>query len=178
MSEYSVDALKGFLDYAATKGLLNKSTAGAKKIAVERVFVAADEEESADVRSVDIHHLMSRFINLSGSEFRPESLASYQSRVKSSIEDFIAWKESPIAFRPSKRNASKKAKAQVTASPVVQNSPGKGPSSADIATALTHSLPIPIRPDLIVRVDGIPYNLTQSEAKKIANVVLAMASEG
>ncbi len=36
-------------------------------------------------------------------------------------------------------------------------------------------LPIPIRPDLTVKIQGLPYDLTVHEANKIANVVKAMA---
>ena len=39
-------------------------------------------------------------------------------------------------------------------------------------------VPIPIRADLIVRVHGLPADLTVAEAQKIANVVQALASEG
>jgi hypothetical protein len=35
-------------------------------------------------------------------------------------------------------------------------------------------VPIPIRPDLTVHVQGIPFDLTEAEARKIAAVVTAM----
>ncbi len=37
-------------------------------------------------------------------------------------------------------------------------------------------LPIPIRPDVTVFVQGLPYDLTEAEANKIANVIRAMAT--
>jgi hypothetical protein len=36
-------------------------------------------------------------------------------------------------------------------------------------------LPIPIRADLTVRVHGLPFDLTQAEARKVAAVIQAMA---
>ncbi len=36
-------------------------------------------------------------------------------------------------------------------------------------------LPIQIRPDVVVRIAGIPYDLTEAEAAKIAAVITAMA---
>jgi hypothetical protein len=36
-------------------------------------------------------------------------------------------------------------------------------------------LPIPIRADLTVYIQGLPFDLTESEAKRISNVVTAMA---
>jgi hypothetical protein len=178
MSDYSFDALTGFLDYGASKGLLNKATASAKKIAVERVFEVADDAEREDVRTVDIGHLMARFINLAGSGFRPESLASYQSRVKSAIEEFVAWKQNPMGFRANKRGSvKKKAKAPSVATKPTAVSPAPAVLGTIQPKPATLSLPIPIRADLTVQIDGIPFDLTKAEASKIANVVLAMAGE-
>lgn len=177
MSEYSSGAVLDFLDYAASKGLFNKSTAGAKKIAVERVFEIADASESADVRTVDLPNLMSRFINVSGSGFKPESLASYQSRVKSAVEDFVSWKQNPMGFRPSKRGSAKKPKASPTQGAQKPTPVAVESASPKMSSVSTHSLPIPIRADLTVQINGIPFDLTKSEATKIANVVLAMATE-
>lgn len=41
---------------------------------------------------------------------------------------------------------------------------------------MTHDvIPIQIRPDLKVRIWGIPHDLTQAEAEKLSAVILAMA---
>jgi transcriptional regulator with XRE-family HTH domain len=37
------------------------------------------------------------------------------------------------------------------------------------------TLPIPLRPGAVVKITGLPYNLTKSEAQKIANIVIAHA---
>ena len=177
MSEYSSGAVLDFLDYAASKGLFNKSTAGAKKIAVERVFEIAEASESADIRTVDLSSLMARFINVSGSGFKPESLASYQSRVKSALEDFVSWKQNPMGFRPSKRGSTKKSKTVQPkgASKIVLHTTEV--PSIGMPKIQTLSLPIAIRADLTIQINGIPFDLTKAEATKIANVVLAMGSE-
>lgn len=38
-------------------------------------------------------------------------------------------------------------------------------------------MPIQIRPDVIVRIHGIPWDLTAEEAQRIANVILAFGYE-
>lgn len=177
MTEYSVKALIDFLSYAANKGLINKATANAKRIAVERIFEVAEEDEKADVRSVDLSSLMHRFMNLEGSEFKPESLATYQSRARSGIEEFLSWKNNPMGFRPTRRSASTKnirstSKVEIepeTAQPMLR--------VQDHSHAATNALPIPIRSDLTVVVQGVPFDLTKAEANKIAKVVMAMALE-
>jgi len=35
---------------------------------------------------------------------------------------------------------------------------------------------IQLRPDVIVRIHGIPHDLTASEARKLANVMIALAA--
>jgi len=41
--------------------------------------------------------------------------------------------------------------------------------------ASSHILPIPIRADLTIYIQGLPFDLTEAEARKIAGVVSAMA---
>jgi hypothetical protein len=38
-------------------------------------------------------------------------------------------------------------------------------------------LPIKIRKDLTIHIQDLPFDMTEAEAKKIANVILALASE-
>ena len=38
-------------------------------------------------------------------------------------------------------------------------------------------IPIPLRPDVTIRIHGIPMDMTKAEAEKIAAVVLAYADE-
>ena len=178
MSDFSSQAVIEFLNFAANKGLINKATANAKRVAVERVFATVDDVDRQDVRQIDIETLMHRFINLAGSEFKPESLASYQSRVKSAIEEFLTWKQNPIAFKPGRRAASSKAKNSVRAPKA--NSTSELPVRTGmpaVPVQNTHVVPIPIRQDLTVLVQGLPFDLTKAEASKVANVILAMASE-
>jgi len=53
----------------------------------------------------------------------------------------------------------------------------ESPQERDAVDVNTVTLPIPIRRDLIVKLIGVPHDLTPQEAKKIANVVSAMASD-
>jgi len=178
MTEYSVKALIDFLSYAANKGLLNKATANAKRIAVERIFEVAEEDEKADVRSVELSSLMNRFMNLSGSEFKPESLATYQSRARSGIDEFLAWKNNPMGFRPVRRSSGMKNTRSTTKVDATPDLAEPHLSRAQHQSHMTtNTLPIPIRSDLTVVIQGMPFDLTKAEANKIAKVVMAMASE-
>lgn len=62
--------------------------------------------------------------------------------------------------------------------PLPTRSPLISTSLADISTNSfeTTIVPIPLRPGLTIEVHDLPNDLTQSEAKKIANVILAYVS--
>lgn len=42
---------------------------------------------------------------------------------------------------------------------------------------MTDIIPIQIRPDIYIYIQGIPFDLTKEEAAKLAAVVLALGSE-
>jgi hypothetical protein len=177
MSDYSVQALIDFFDYASSKGLLNKSTASAKRIAVERIFEVAEDAERSDVSQVDLTSLMHRFMNLSGSGFKPDSLATYQSRVRSGIDEFLAWKANPMGFKPSKRSSGSKVARSSSKTEGVPDVSGASRIQLASSVVNMNALPIPLRSDLTVVIQGLPFDLTLAEANKVAKVVMAMATE-
>ena len=183
----SREAVLEFQDYQSNKGLLAKGTAGARKAALGKVLGILSPEEAEDVTDVDLDDLMMRFSNLQGKDYTPGSLNTYKSRIKSALDDFRAYLDNPLAFRPNVNRrertakparATKSAEETQSAAPLQVNASQPEPqrqantsfgASADI-------LPIPLRPDLTIRIHGLPFDMTEAEAKKIANVVLAMAS--
>ncbi|CCV15715.1 hypothetical protein [Mesorhizobium sp. STM 4661] len=176
----SREALLEFLDYLAKKGLMNKATANARKAAANTVLSILDSNEAEDVTIIDIDQLFARYANLAGSKYKPESLNVYRGRLKAAIEDFKNYQNNPMAFRPSIQSNGRKV--------TERSRVGQGETAADRSisrpTASVSSpppasvsiLPIPIRPELVVHIQGLPYDLTPAEANKIANVIRAMAS--
>jgi hypothetical protein len=110
---------------------------------------------------------------LEGKGYTPASLTTYLSRTKSAVDDFKSYLENPLAFRPSvqvreRRKGEMKQDALAGAGEhsVPERQPVKVPLSSSI-------LPIQIRPDTTVFVQGLPYDLTEAEAGKISNVIKA-----
>jgi len=176
-SKRSRKAVLEFLDYITQKGLMMPNTAQARKAAVGKVLGILSDAEAQDVIRVDLDQLMSRFQNLHGKAYTPESLNTYKSRVRSALDDFASYVENPLAWRPRKSSTStssrsgkapetRKLETEVNVSSVTTQT--AGPMASSI-------LPIPIRADLTVMIQGLPYDLTIAEAKKIAGVVQAMA---
>lgn len=178
MSDRSRAALLGFMDYLANKGLMNRATASARKAAVNRVLSILDDGEAADVSKLDIDKVMTRFHHLEGKNYTPASLNVYKSRLKSAIEDFLQYQKDPLNFKPSIQSGSPRTeRPKLAGTPSGTTRTETQPKAmAEPPPAAVNIIPIPIRPDLTIKIQGLPFDLTQAEALKIANVIKAMAN--
>jgi hypothetical protein len=175
---YSRADLVEFLDYMANKGLGGSSMLAGRKTAVNAFTSVLDADELVDLRKLDLDVVATRLINRRGNEFKPESVRVYRSRVEAAIADLVRYRQDPIAFKPigaappKRPPADKKEKASVSADVSQPASP------KFIEPALTSEItfPVPIRPSVVVRLIGIPSDLTRKEAERISAVVLALAS--
>jgi len=183
--DYSVAALRKFLEFAAQRGLMPRETANARKTSVEKVLGVLDPSETTDLRSVDLESAFRRFTTLQGSGYKPQSLRVYESRTKSAVSEFIQWADSPSTYKPTKGRAktvarSSKASTQRRIEPDADNAAPylQRPSSASLTLPSAGMLvvPIPIRSDLCVTISGLPSDLTSDEAEKIANVIHAFGA--
>lgn len=175
MSEYGKPKLLEFLDYLGNKGMMNKSTTQSRKAAVNTFLGVLEPHEVEDVRKLNLDEVTVRFQNLKGTEFKPDSIKVYKSRVQSAIDDFKRWKADPsnfkVTFAPKPSAPQKQRDNAATASKTHTHSPGE-----EILTGVV--FPIPIRAGVIVKIAGLPGDLSKSEATKIANVVQALATAG
>lgn len=175
-NDRSRKGLVDFLDYLANKGLMAKNTAMARKAAANKILGVLSDEEALDVTRIDFDDVMRRFQNLEGQNYTPTSLTTYQSRIKGALDDFESYLKNPLGFRPNvqARERSSNAKTSI-ASTAKAEFPQRQPQQPLHAQPVTTSsvLPIPIRSDLTVYIQGLPFDLTEAEARKISNVVLA-----
>jgi hypothetical protein len=179
MSDKSLPALLGFLDWMATKGLMQRNTVSGRKAACSKVLGVLDPEEQADVTQVSIDDAMDRFQNLEGRNYMPASLGVYRSRVAAAISDFERYLANPASFKPGvvqRRTANGTTKrTQPTETPQQQARAASSEAPVSTAHSPVNVFPIPIRADVVVRIHGLPFDLTVAEADKIANIVKAMA---
>lgn len=176
----SREALAEFLDYLAEKGLMAKATVQARKAAASQILAILEPEEAEDVTTLNVEDLITRFGHLHGKKYTPQSLSTYKSRLRSALEDFQAYLANPLAFRPSIQNRERAKARSSKDSPQIALAVPQGsrpepvrPSSPPLASS--NILPIAIRPDLTIYIQGLPYDLSEGEARKIAAVVTAMA---
>ncbi len=164
-----------FLDWLSDRGLMPKATVAARRAAVNRVLSVLTDEEAQDVTKLDLDKVMRQFTNLEGKGYTPGSLTTYLSRTRSALEDFVSYLDNPLSFRPSAQSRERRSTAKRETAPRASTTdvPAAPPTSP--ATS-ANTLSIPIRPDATIIVMGLPYDLSDAEAGKIANVIRAMAT--
>jgi hypothetical protein len=168
--DYSKTALMKFFVYLSSKGLVNQNTVAARKAAANKMLSVLDEAESVDLRKINIEQVATQFFNLHGKDFTPDSMTTYKSRLKSGIEDFIKYTTNPASFKPegSRPRAQRKPDSEVKTHVT--------PPTPDLGFTDESVFPIPIRQGLVVKLIGLPPDLSKKEAQKIANVVMAFAN--
>lgn len=182
-TDYSREAILEFLDFLANKGLLNKSTAMSRKAAVNTLLSILTPDEASDIRNLNLDDLVMRFMNIKGNDFKPESVRIYKSRLNSVLEDYERYKNDPLGFKP--RIAQRERSERPARAGNEQSNDARSVRQSDAPQAVTPSglddpiqsivFPIPIRTGVIVKVAGIPSDLTPDEAQKIGNVILALS---
>jgi len=168
--------LLAFLDYLGQRGLIPPNTAAARKASANKVLAILSEEEASDVTLLDHDSLFLRFGHLHKGDYSPDSLQTYVSRTRVSLDDFKRYCDDPLNFRTKSSGGSRtrpqNGKPKTTAASV----PGvEDRSSETVPTHAVQILPISIRADVIVKIAGLPHDLTKPEAHKLANIILAHA---
>ncbi len=171
--DYSQSAFLEFLRQAAVTGLTGPATARSRKLAAEHLLVQLKSHERLDLRLLDVDELCSRFHKLQGSTIRPENLQLYNERLSSGLKDFISWTSDPVGF---KSVEGEKHESILVAE---RDTPDQALAREELALNPPRSphdiFPVPLRDDLVVYLQNIPLDMTQTEARKIAAVIQALA---
>lgn len=175
-AKYSTEGLLDFLKQSAIAGHLNPATARSRRRAAEQLLEQLAPEEAADLRTLDVDDLCSRFHKLQGSSIRPETLNLYNSRLKAALKDYFSWVEDPDHFVASGTESRQLRKRSDAASRTVSDEEVALEQIRLSAPQLPADLiPVPIRPDLVVYIQNLPLDLTPAEARKVARVIEALA---
>ena len=173
MPSQSKDELLKFLDHAGNHGLMTKNSAQSLKSACTAVFAILGEDDPEDILALDLDDLFRRYENIKGMDVSPRTLRAYRQRVKQAISNFERYKANPSQWKPAggQRSSSTGKRAPRTqtnnqeyevdqqariASPVL---------TASSADEITHQFPL--RRDAIVRISGIPFDVTRSEMARM-----------
>ncbi|WP_439106034.1 hypothetical protein [Congregibacter sp.] len=175
-TEYSSDRLFSFLRETALAGRMPPAAARSRRAAAEILFEKLSEQESQDLRVLDIDALKARFLDIQGSGLRAEVVDLYAERLRGALVDFFRFVDSPSDFVSSSIR-------QDTARPRSETSPRTSEERALEAVRMTTPtqrpdvIPIPLDMGRVVYLHGIPSDLTQQEAAKVSRVVKALVED-
>ncbi len=187
VTTYSADDLENYLAWIGSKNLMNKDTLSARKVASSKVLAVLDQAERQDLRQLDRSQVFARFQNASNNAYNPASLNVYRSRFNSALDDFLAHHADRSSYKaagPRAKGGEAPAKAPKAAGKLdrQQRVPSTGPATVHSSNSFAPTsvgegltLPIPLRPGVIVKIFGLPQDLTTAEAKKVCAVVTAYA---
>lgn len=183
-TDYSLQALMKFMDYLSNKHILNKNTAQSRKAAANKVFAVLDESEKGDLRHLDMDMVFRRFENKEAKTYKPETLQVYKSRLTSTLSDFMSHAKDPSQFKPSVKAGSSAQKASRTNTSTPRRAKGVeevGAKESDAVERMARSavggltVPVPLREGVTVQIMGLPMDLTEAEAARLAAIVTAYA---
>jgi hypothetical protein len=172
-------ALVEHWDWAADRGLMNKNTAGALRIACSEVLSIDPDWETKDVSTLDVEAHLTRFQNLRAKNYKPESLNVYKARFRRALSQFFDYTKDPAAWkpggqdRPARQNGGRKRSAAEQRDFIA---PLREPS-AEFGTEGYIEYPFPLREGTIVRL-SLPPDLKVSEAKRLSAFVATLAVDG
>jgi hypothetical protein len=160
-------------EWAARKGVMNLNTARALKAACHQVISVLDEWEAVDVRALDVDQTFSRFVNLRGRDFKPDSLDTYRNRFRHAISLYLSYVEDPAGWKPRVRERSGDgiARRSVTSASIDQGRQ-TAHNGLDRANAIVY--PFPLRQDFVARL-SLPPDLTSAEVQRLAAYMSLLA---
>lgn len=180
-TDYSFEGMVAFLDYAADHGLWKATTAKSYATAAAKVQDELTEQEAADVRLIDLDLIFQRFVNRNKVAVSPGTLRTYKRRLGTAIEEFVAWREDPTAYRP-KLGTRDRAPSEGPSKPKQQRTERREPTGAEPAPESVPvetpkgllTIPFPLRSDFVVSVQ-VPRDLTSKEATRISAFIKTLA---
>lgn len=176
--DYSQTSLMQFLRQSTIEGLLNPAVAKSRINAVEQIFTELTEQESKDIRLINVDDVCSRIHKIHDSSIRPEVLSLYNKRVKAALVDYLSWLDNPKSFFSIGGDSIRKDQ-RYKMSQKEESHEEKALEEITLATNEKHTdiFSIPLREELTVYIQNLPLDLSAQEAQKLCKVITALAQE-
>ena len=157
----SLEAFKGFLFTLPMLGGVGANTLKNMKTVPRMLEYVSSETE--DFKLINVDETVEAYLQGTGAQIGNASKSSYKSRINQAIRLYTAFLNDPNSINSSEESAMPKAenpihKTQVNASHVN-----------------TIDIPVPIRDGLILIIPGVPTDLTNEEAERIASILKVYA---
>jgi hypothetical protein len=190
--------LLAFCDYLMERGIAPASAVNPWKSAAKNVFTrveGTDDFGGVDVGALDVDEYMTRFVNKSRGEYKPDSLNAYSNRFRKAVEAYRGYLADPMGWRPklrassSRRSSESAASGRTTANndgggatnAMVRSAPAAPPDPAAPTTPVTPmpgliDYPFPTRSGEIAHLH-LPSPLDKDDADRLTQFVRALVFE-
>ncbi|AYX13999.1 hypothetical protein B7R74_02665 [Yersinia pseudotuberculosis] len=167
--EYGINSFELFLNGLQNMNIVNEATARNLRDSSMRLLTVINDDEKSDMRTLSIDGLVRRYMAQSEAPPSEASMQAYKSRMQSAIDKFIAYQDASLDLigKVEDNSSNKKGKTRMTQQ--------RKAVKKDEGEVKVFDLPIPLRSDLILKVENLPRDLTIDEAERIANIIKSFA---
>jgi hypothetical protein len=182
-TDFSKQALLGFLDTLERSGLAKPNTVAGYKAAAAKILSGLSSHEEADVRKLDIALAVRRYNNKNPGKLSPSSLATYQRRVEALVREFEKYHEDPTKYEGISREPASPNNKRTSRGKAKRRREHAEPTPDRVVTAEEVvsrrsgiSLDFPLREDFLAQL-VVPRDLKASEARRLCAFVMTLAAD-
>lgn len=163
--DISVRALSGFIEALPLMGAVGDSTL--KNLRAVPKMLQYVDADVINFEDIDAEATVDKFIEETNAQVGPASRGSYKSRINQAVKLYRNYLLDPasIVENQEKDVIAKKALPEIN----LLKEPAHPPSASKI------DIPVPIRDGLILMIPGVPTDLTNEEAERIASILKVYA---
>lgn len=165
-NETSVKALSDFIEGLPGMGAVGDSTLKNLR-AVPKMLLHVNHDVD-DFEDINAEETVEKFIAETGAQVGDASRASYKSRINQAIKLYKNFLSDPSSVFESQEREVK----------LINQSPNQlslSPKTSPVAKPSTIDIPVPIRDGIILIIPGVPTDLTNEEAERIASILKVYA---
>jgi hypothetical protein len=166
-----------FCNYLAEKGLASGKAMENWKGATRNVFGAVEGEdwEGFSLEGLNLDDYLPRFETLRRAQYKPESLAAYNSRIRAAVDAYLEWLRDgsvpTLKTRAPRRSASAPASARPVTTPAAPSSPPVASSTDNLI-----EFPFPLQSGEMATF-RLPKRLEKGDAVRINMFLKSLESE-
>lgn len=185
-TDYSSDEFKKFVDMLPDLHLIADATARNLRSTALLLLSTVYENQYSDVRNINVDSLINEYLEVAEAEPSEASIQTYKSRFNSAISKFVDFQEGKLTSVSLPSDGSDDNVSQLVAKPAKKKM-GRGSVNLIEALDKQKSLPLPEKPieksvdvfsapmllrpktGLSIEIKGLPLDLTNEEAERIAS---------
>lgn len=145
--------LVAFLTWAGERGVMAPNTANSHRVAVQKILEVEANPEGVDITKLDVEDLLDRFGRLRGSNYSPGSMATYKTRFRNSVREYVRYLDDPGAYRGPTSIKPRGSRAGSAAPSIERPASSSRPTSrpATASSQVDERIPAPPSSDALVQ---------------------------